>query len=116
MAKSRRRTSSLRCGAVALLFFSSLLLTTQAWADAIVITSGYMDVPGSGAYSLPDYNLIGDGFWHTGRGGDPGNTPSCTPCSAGSAQSLNAYLAGSSLAGTTLYNGTTYTVPSLDRG
>lgn len=87
--------------------FLLLALTPSVKADPLVVTSGFLTVPG--LLRGPQYTFAGQNFSVSGSGGDPGAAPSCSPCTSGDVRSLSSVFAGTSLGqGSLTFNGVTF--------
>lgn len=83
------------------------IITPSVKADPVVIDGGQFFVDGISA--RPHYIITGLNFSVSASGGDPGNTPNCLPCPAGTPISISSFLVGSSLgSGSATINGITF--------
>jgi len=92
-----------------LIVLSALLLLTftpSVKADPLVVTSGFLTVPGQ--LRAPQYSFAGQNFSITGHGSEPGAAPSCSPCKTGDVISMNSLFVGGSLGlGSVTFDGMT---------
>ncbi|MDQ1557475.1 MAG: motif [Pyrinomonadaceae bacterium] len=99
-----------------LLLFTALFLASEARAEHVVITSGFVTHQNPVLLSFPghNFNFAGDGI--AARGGDErlgsgGSSMSCLPCAPGQTftTSSNITRFANAATGSATYNGTTYT-------
>ena len=99
---------------IGLCAFVMLVFTPSVKADPIVITGGSLTIVG--IFGGPAYSISGQNFSATSIGGDPGNSPNCLPCVAGTPINISTFLVGTSLgSGTATIDGTTFN-PVFFRG
>jgi hypothetical protein len=93
-----------------LLLLSFALLPLRAYADPILITSGFLAVPGVGRSAT--FRFAGNDFEASGRlePGDVGPDRTCFPCAAGERIDLRTFFAGNSGSGTAITDGTAFAV------